>query len=264
MKEITRTMESAFTVGRIFSKSFQIFSRNAVFMFCASLLVTIPGFIITSYLSSFFYVVNSFWGILLSALASMLIGVFTQVVSQAVVIYGVFQSLTGRPPAFLPSLKVALRRFLPVLIVSFAVTFLILLGCLLLVIPGLIVQLMLWVAVPVIMVEKGSLGHALQRSMTLTRGYRWRIFFLTALLGVLGMVVGQVRNVIVGGIFSIGTWQSVWAGFLTNMTLYVCLTGMVHVLASVVVTVGYYTLRHEVEMVSLEDLAAVFEERPVC
>ncbi len=264
MAEITRTMENKFTTNQIISKSFQLFSRNVVFMLCASLLVTIPGFIIASYVDAFFHVANSFWGILLSALTSMLIGIFTQAMSQAVVIHGVFRYLTGRPPAFFPSLKVALRRFLPVLVVSVAVTFLILLGCLLLVIPGIIVQLMLWVAVPVIMVEKGSPGHALQRSMRLTRGYRWRIFILTALLGVLGMVVGEVRNAIAVGIFSIGTWQSVWAVFLTNMTLSVCLSGMVHVLAAVVVTVGYCTFRHEVEMVGLEDLTAAFEERPFC
>ncbi|PID81083.1 hypothetical protein CSB20_04180 [bacterium DOLZORAL124_64_63] len=241
-------MDNEFTIGQIFDKSFQIFTSNIVFMLLASLLISLPSTILNM-LSGNVYIV----------LSSVLVTVFIVFLAQALVVYGVFQHLTGRKMVFSQSLKVALRQIVPVLVVAFVVISLTMLGFLMLVIPGAIVHTMLWVAVPVIIVEKGGLGHALRRSMTLTQGYRWRIFFLMFILGVLNSLMQWIEQMAMAGIFLSGMEQNLTQVFLVSLPLSVLLSGMVGVLISVVVTVGYYTLRHEVEMVAPGDLASVFE-----
>jgi hypothetical protein len=95
--------------------------------------------------------------------------------------------------------------------------------------------------------------------MKLTEGYRWRIFFLTILLGLLTGALTGLEQMIMYGVFAAGPEQDPLLGFLVGLPLSVFLSGMATALTSVMVTVGYYTLRHEVEGVAPEDLAAVFE-----
>ncbi len=241
-------MDNEFTIGQIFGKSFQIFTGNIVFMLLTSLLISLPWTIPGMFLENVYIM-----------LASVAFRAFFLFLAQALVVYGVFQHLTGRKMMFSQSLKVALRQIIPVLVVSLAVFFFTMLGFLLLVFPAFIIYTVLWVAVPVTVVEKGGLGHALRRSITLTEGYRWRIFFLMSILGVLSFLVQWVEQMVMAGIFLSGMGQNLTQMFLVGLPLIVFLSGMFNVLVSVVVTVGYYTLRHEVEMVAPGDLASVFE-----
>jgi hypothetical protein len=58
------------------------------------------------------------------------------VLSQAIVLYGAFQDMRGRPVDLIRSLRVGLHRFLPILGVAISVTLFAALGLMLFVVPG--------------------------------------------------------------------------------------------------------------------------------
>ncbi len=241
-------MENEFTIGQIFSRSIQVFSKNFVFMLIISFMISLPKALFSSAGEN--WVVAAF---------SFLVMIVMAFLAQGVVIYGVFQHLTGRVVVFSESLSVALLRFFPLLGVSIVVSALTGVGFLFFIVPGIILQLMFWVAVPVIVVEKGGLGHALQRSRELTLGYRWRILALTALYGLLSGAFSGIEGLIKWAFFMNGDPGSLLMRFLVELPLSTLLSGLVGALMTVMVTVGYYALRQEVEGVAPEDLASVFE-----
>lgn len=241
-------MENEFTIGQVFSKSFDIFSKNIVFMLIVAFLVSVPDALMQASPQSGVWIVASFLAIFVMAF-----------LAQGIVVFGVFQHLTGQQAVFSQSLNVALARFFPLLLVSIAGSFLAGIGFMLLIIPGIIVMLALWVAVPVTIVEKGGVGFALSRSNTLTQGYRGRIFAVVFLLGILNWVLMGLEFFITSSLMPTGPGAGGLSAVLISLPLSTILSGMATALNSVVVTVGYYTLRHEVEGVAVEDLASVFE-----
>ena len=242
-------MPIEFTVGQILSRSFDSFGRSFPFMLFISFLAVLPLILQSLFpLSAPLQMIGfaGYW--------------FLSFLLQGVVTYGVFQTLTGRGAEFGESMRVALRRFFPILLVALTSFLLTAVGYLLLVIPGIVIQMMLWVAVPVTVVERGNVGHALQRSKDLTLGYRARIFAITIILGLISVATGGISGVLARMLIS--THELV-PGTPTYALLYLPLQvvfhGLVSTLGAVVVTVGYYTLRQEVEGISTVDLASVFD-----
>lgn len=124
-------------------------------------------------------------------MASMLSQVFQLLltyVANAAMVYGVFQSLRGRPAGISDCLVVGLRRMLPAIGVAFAVGVIVILGFFLLCIPGIIALTTYYVAIPVAVVEKAGIGSSLLRSAELTRGFRWRVFFIGLGLFLIGLI----------------------------------------------------------------------------
>ncbi len=241
-------MDNEFTIGQILGKSFNIFARNFPFMLMVAALSTIPDFIIELLPQD-----------PMLLMASNIINNWMALFFQGIVVYGVFQHLTGQRMVFADSVNVAMRCFFPLLLTSIAVGLLTMVGYLLLVIPGVIIALMMWVAVPVVIVERGGVGHALQRSKDLTTGFRLRIFMLNLVLGVIMILAVGVQFGMTAMLTGMGLVPGTLTMALVNFPISVILLGSILALSSVVVTVGYYTLRHEVEGVAPQDLAAVFE-----
>jgi hypothetical protein len=242
------TMENEFTIGQVLGKSFNIFGKNFGFMLIVAALSTIPDFIIELMPQESMLV-----------LASTVINNWVGLFFQGIVVFGVFQHLTGKRMVFADSFNVAMRCFFPLLLTSIVVGFLTSLGFLLLIIPGVIISLMMWVAVPVVIVERGGVGHALQRSKDLTTGYRSRIFMISLIMGVITIVAVMIQYGMTEMLLGMGVIPGTLTAALINFPISILLLGTILALSSVVVTVGYYSLRHEVEGVAPEDLASVFE-----
>ncbi len=241
-------MEKTFTVGNIFSRSFDVFGKNFAYMLIIALLATLPT--VLSELNAG----NPSVQLLITPLA-YLVGFMLE----GVVAFGVFQHLTGQRMALGPSFAVALRRLGFLVLVSVITLLLIGFGMILLIVPGVIVSLVLWVAVPVTVVERGSVDHALRRSAELTKGNRGTIFGISFLMGLLTMVSAGIQFVTGRMTLSMGLIPGSLAAALAHWPVFILTTGLVAALSSVVVTVGYYALRSEVDGVATEDLAAVFE-----
>lgn len=116
--------------------------------------------------------------------------------TQAGLTYAVVRALRATAPGFRQSLWQSCRAFPRVLLTTVLMYACIFIGTLLLVVPGIIVGLMLWVAVPVAVVERRS-GSALRRSAALTNGHKVQILGLVVLLFLLGVFVTMVPSAIV-------------------------------------------------------------------
>jgi len=241
-------MEKQFTVGNIFSRSFDIFGGNFPFMTTIAVLATVPAFLMEMQPE------GSAAGALIQLLQFLL-----SFMLEGAVVYGVFQHLTGQRMGIGPSFTVALRRLGYLALVSIVTMLAIGLGTILLVVPGIIVALIVWVAVPVTVVEKGGVGFALRRSAELTSGNRGTIFLISFLMGLMTMVAAGVQLLTIRIIASMGMVPGTPGAALGHWPFLILTTGMVTALSSVVVTVGYYALRNEVDGVATEDLASVFE-----
>lgn len=102
---------------------------------------------------------------------------------QGGVAYLVVRALRSNPPTLRQALWHGLRAIPRVLVVGLLVTLAIAFAMLLFIIPGIIVALMLWVAIPAAVVER-RYGSALRRSYDLTFGHKVPIFGLAILIGV--------------------------------------------------------------------------------
>jgi hypothetical protein len=177
-------------------------------------------------------------------------GFVLNLLAQGVVAYGVFQELRGTPASIGRCIAVGLQRLWPVLATGVLVGLLIVIGSVLLVIPGIIAALALYVAVPAAVVEGVSPVQALSRSNQLTTGYKGTIFGLSFLIGILAFAGDLALRLLTG------SWEVV-----TPLYLYVSdAIGVVFgALAAVTGAVMYHDLRVTKEGVQTEELARVFD-----
>jgi membrane-anchored glycerophosphoryl diester phosphodiesterase (GDPDase) len=124
----------------------------------------------------------------------------------------------------------------------------IVLGVLLLVIPGIYFATVLFVAVPCAVVEHCGVFEAMRRSRELTEGYRGQILWLLIMLFLLGVAVGMLVNVFTGGKF---TLMAIGVEFLTD-----CWVAVIWATAG---SIAYFRLRQIKEGLDFEELSSVFD-----
>lgn len=234
-----------FTIGRALGRSFTIWIRNLVPFLLLSLLVYSP-------LALFTYL-NIEGTISMSPVAfSGLLGgisVLLNFVLSAALVYGVVNQLRGQTVPIAQCLGMGVRRLVPVLGVALLVIVAVTLGVLALVVPGIILYCMFFVAIPASVVERPGLFGALGRSRSLTRDYRAAIFGLLVLVGIISFVLQKILEVgvtpAVSG--SLGVWLLL-AQHIMSGSFSAVLQGVV-----------YHDLRVAKEGAHTEDLARVFD-----
>lgn len=141
-----------------------------------------------------------------------LFGLLPAVLAQAFVLYGAWQVARDKPVHAGESLRLAWERFIPLVILAVFQAFAIGLGTVLFIIPGLVVAAMLFVSVPVLVVEKLGPFTAMFRSAHLTTGHRWKTVGVFVALTIIGVVGGTIVELILGfagrTLAAIGLW--VW------------------------------------------------------
>jgi len=228
-------------IGRVLSRSFEIMFRHFL-LFC--LLTGIPAlpYVLMQPRSS--SATPDASGVVL-ILAALLFGV----VAQAMVLYGTFQDMRGKPFGFAESLKKGLARFFPIIGLAVCEAVAVMFSGILLIFPAFIVMTMFYVAVPACVVEKAGPIDSLKRSAELTKGHRWKVFGLALLIGLVGIVV----SVVLGGVFGlVGSplvlsvvsllWQAIFGAF-----------------SAIAVAVLYHDLRASREGIDADKMAAVFD-----
>jgi hypothetical protein len=186
-------------------------------------------------------------------------------IAQAAVIYGVLQELRGEWVSVGESLRVGLVRILAVLGVSFLTGICIALlpvvalvgttyGSVLLALPlgaaavAWVLYLMcaLWVAVPVVVVERTGVFGALGRSAKLAQGQKWRILGIILILFAIQYGMGMVAM--------FAALASAKAGLVMEVVIALLLGS----LSATIAAVGYHDLRFAKEGVGVDDLIKVF------
>jgi hypothetical protein len=162
-----------FRLGRVLKQTFSILRRHRLPFFLlygvASLLLNVPV-TFTNHESAVADVAVA------CGISLVLCAVFN-VFAGAAVVYAAIDDMRGRPVDMTAALRVALRRFFPVLAVTAAVVALAILGLVLVVLAAIVVTV-LFVVVPVCVVEGLGPIESMRRSAKLTKGCRGRIFTL--------------------------------------------------------------------------------------
>ena len=233
-----------FRVGQVLNRSFNLLSRNFLIFFVVTTVAALPNVLIS----------QSTEGDLSSARAGWLgiggiLTLILQMLSQAIVLYGAFQDMRGRPVNLGEALRVALGRLLPIIGVAICVGIGVFFGSLLLLVPGLILMTMWYVAIPVCVVEQKGPLASMGRSSELTKGHRWKIFGMILLVVIGGAIASAIilallsaLKITVLAILGHLIWNGVWGAFY-----------------AIFVVVTYHDLRVAKEGVDVHQIAAVFD-----
>jgi hypothetical protein len=233
-----------FRVGQVLNRSFTLLSRNFLLFFVVTAVAALPNVLITQSTGRDISGASAGWlglGTILTVVLQML--------SQAIVLYGAFQDMRGRPIDLGEALRVALGRLLPIIGVAICVSIGVFIGTLLLVIPGLILMTMWYVATPVCVVEQKGPLASMGRSSELTKGHRWKIFGMILLVIIGGIIVSAI---LIGVLALAGStvleilgnllWNGVWGAFY-----------------AIFAVVTYHDLRVAKEGVDVHQIASVFD-----
>lgn len=238
-------ISSEFRIGNVVNRAFAVCIGNFPFFFIITFITALPNLLV----SLNHTVGQPQLGSRLSLLGlSLMLGLVLNTVGEAVILYGAFQRLTGRPLQPSEAFQRAIARFLPLLGLALLYAVALVFGILLLIVPGLILLVMWAVVVPACLVEGLGPVESMSRSAALTKGYRWQIFFIMLLVGIvnwigtviLGLLLGPTGPVVAALIILV--WTAAWAVYWN------CLLIMI-----------YHDLRVAKEGIGTNQIASVFD-----
>lgn len=250
------TAGSQLRLGEIFEVSFKVLSRNAAAFGVLTLIFSLPWEIYWDYAIYFADVDSADINPLAEAVRSVAVTVMESALTglaTAAIAYGTFRDLSGEPAGFAVCIRRGLALVAPVIVVVLLSSLLIFVGSLAVVIPGLIIYTVLWLVVPVTVVERPGIVGSLRRSSELTKGYRWPIFGIILILGVAnGAILGLIEGVIAP---SDATLRNLLPYFLISLAA----TAALAAFEAVVTTVTYYKLRAIKEGIGIFETARIFD-----
>lgn len=240
-----------FSIGSILGRSFSIFGKNIISFLLLGVLLHLPSIYIVHDLLT--QIESGNWEGN-SGVVARLIGLFSGQLLAATLIYGTVMELRGMHAGVGKCIQVGLVRALPVLLTAIVAGLAIGVGFILLIIPGIIIMTILYVAIPVAVVERPGVMASLSRSSDLTRGYRMRIFGLVFVVmgsaAILNYIIGsKVADAVLEDPSSLGTYLYASTAFEI----------FVAILGAIISAVVYHDLRAIKDGVNIDELAAVFE-----
>jgi hypothetical protein len=246
--------EGAVTVGSLLSRSVGAYGRNfltfTMITFVSNLPVLAWVFWVLWFAGDPEAALDSY-----SSVAVQIIAPVLALLGTGAIALGVIEQLRGRRVRVGPMLGAALSRLLPMIGVAIIAGVAIGVGTLLFVIPGIIIMCMLWLAVPVCVLERAGVSDSLSRSYALTEGYKGRIF---GFLFLVGLIEGGIALAL-GFIAASGMERP--EDFDPTIILYggTLLSLVTGSLRAVGAAVAYHDIVSEREGGNVDDLVAVFE-----
>jgi hypothetical protein len=241
-----RFSQADFRIGGVLSRTAAILSRNFATFFIVMAIASLPMLLFLD--GPTVAAGNPF--LRLSA-AKLIVSLMLSALGGAIVVYGAVQDLRSCAFSLGESFQVAANRFIPVMRVTVCATFLSLLGSVLLVVPGLILATMWFVAIPACVVERSGVFASMGRSRQLTEGHRRKIFGMMMMTLIPGAIMGKVINLALVAVAGAGTipalaghvmWSGIWGAFYTILAV-----------------VAYHDLRVLQEGGGSAQIAAVFD-----
>ena len=259
----TIAMAPRFDMGRVAKRTFGSIGRNwVVFLALAILLTGIP-----QALFKFFMLSAGLQGgaqlnlgRIWAALPTGLIMMVASAVLQAALVHGTVVDLNGRKASFGDCLATGIRFFLPVIAIAILESIALVFGFVLFIVPGVIMALVWFVAVPAGGTERTGVFGAFSRSADLTRNHRWSLLGLVVIYVILSAVIGGAIGAVLGGVI-FGAFGAMGADRMVLLQVAVSL--IVQPVQTMIATAGiasvYYELRSIKEGIGPEHLAAVFD-----
>jgi len=233
-----------FRVGQVFSQTTAVFSRNFLTFFVVTLVAGLPRVLLIGDVQQ---------GVGTDAVVKIVVAAFLSIVlgtlAQAVLLYGAFQDMRGRPVDLVDCLRIGLGRFFPIIGLAICMSIGLMVGFLLLFVPGLILAVMWYVATPACVVEQLDPFASMSRSSALTKGHRWKIFGMFVLVmigaGIVSALIGAMLGLTGSTVLvTLGTlvWTGVWGAFY-----------------AIFAAVTYHDLRVAKEGIDIHQIASVFD-----
>ena len=257
MRDVTE-----FSVGDILKTSVAVYFNSLPAFLPLSVIAFAPAVVVVFFVDSSTlhnpYVLDrtgqilldeAYWAFMLAGMRESFVGLVCTIWLQAGVAFGVVRHLRGGNPGFLETFVQSLRMLLPAALVTVVVALATFIGLLLLVVPGVIVALVLWVVVPAAVVERSGL-RALGRSAQLTSGYKGQIFGLGLILFV---VEAATLSVVLMALSALMT-----NAVLVNVVVQSCSVVLAGIWATAV-SVTYHDLRILKEGAETGSVSRVFE-----
>ncbi len=165
----------------------------------------------------------------------------------ATLTHGTICYLRGTPARIRESLSWGLGLLFPVIGITVIATIGAGLGAMLLLVPGLILMTMWWVAVPAAVIERTGVIESLRRSVHLTRGYRLKIFGVIAVIYIGQFALDRLTTVVLA------------AAPIFSMMVSFLVTVAITAYFAVVTAICYHDLRVLKDGVGIDDIARVFD-----
>jgi MFS family permease len=237
------TAAGEFRVGQVFSRTSAVLSRNFLTFFVVTLVAGLPRLLWAD--ETNVATAGSFGRLFGGLFLSLVLGTL----AQAIVLYGAFQDMRGRPVNLGDCLRVGLNRFFAIIGLAICMSIGLMVGFLLLFVPGVILAVMWFVATPACVVERLGPLSSMGRSSELTKGHRWKIFGMILLVVIGGAIASGIilallsaLQITVLAILGNLIWNGVWGAFY-----------------AIFVVVTYHDLRVAKEGVDVHQIAAVFD-----
>lgn len=240
---------NSFQVGRTLGTSIAVLFRNLPSFVLAAVLLSIPMFVLGLLLGAAEDEVT----IYVMAFLLVVVGLLTYLLIIAALTYGTVQDLSGRKASSGAIVSHALKALLPAIGVAIFLALIVSIGLMALIIPGLILSCVLYVALPVVVVERTGIFQSLGRSAELTKGNRWKILALVIIAYFISAIV-EVASETINAVAGQTGSAEIIAG-LIGLVLFVLSTTW----SAVLVAVAYNDLRVAKEGISTEQIAAVFD-----
>jgi hypothetical protein len=254
-----RLSEGDLGIAQVLSQAWSMFSRNFLKFSVVTGVAALPSLLIPQ--TSVANAGSPFANLPLLVIARALTGGLVML-GQAIVSYGAFQDMRGRPFSLADGLQVGLGRLFPLLglglVIGLAVVGLGVAAGILFIVPGVryaspiivvpvVMLFLMWsVSTPVCVVERLGPFGSLARSRQLTKGQRWKILGLVLVTIIPGLIIGAIVDAALGAGVAVQILRligdAIWTAFL-----------------SIVIVVIYHDLRVAKEGVDTEQIAAVFE-----
>lgn len=235
---------NADAVGSL-TKAFGVWGKNFVPVSLIVLVVNLPVF---GLLYAIYEGVLDFTSPFKMIFTLLIAETLVKSVAAGAVTYGVIQTLRARPVGVGVSFAKGLGRVFPVVGTGLLTGIVIAIGLVLLVVPGIILNCGLAVAVPAAVVERVSGTSAMDRSWKLTKGSKGSIFFALFLFAIFNRVIQFVVELTID--------QTSLAGLLGGSAIELVVAGG---LTAVFGAVLYHDLRVGKEGASVEEIAHVFD-----
>src|SRR4051794_21083272 len=175
-------MNAKLDTGRVFERIFKIYGEQFSLLIPAALVLFLPVSILNG-------ILLDSGGVLLG-LATIAISLIATYWFQGMVVEAVVDILDGRRDHTVGSLFSSATPFIGTLIgAGILATLIVIVGFILIIIPGLIALTFLAVVAPAVVIERTGVTGALSRSRELVGGNGWRVFGVIVVLFLLTAVV---------------------------------------------------------------------------
>jgi len=206
--------KNRFRISNVVTRAWEVLSANFVFYFAVAVLVAVPAVIFQLFYDPMEVIrlagspaamQSKFGADYIAGYNRALFVTYPVVMVLGLVCYGVcslaaFQHLRGEGRPLGDNLAQALRRFFPLLGVSFLFGLGIGLASILLTFPGIMLAVRWAIFRQICVIEKAGPIESLQRSTQLTDGYRWPLFGLGILVVVVAVGVPALFSFLVASV----------------------------------------------------------------